>query len=116
MDMAYPSVDDLAAFVLQAVLRWLLLDHSLLGALVPMTGLAFILFTNYMITDPGSSPSRPRNQVIFGATAAAVYSALVLSGITFGLFFALVITCILRGFVLLLAPRFKRPEPVVGAS
>ncbi|MFC6090034.1 enediyne biosynthesis protein UnbU [Saccharothrix lopnurensis] len=106
----------LGAFALQAVLRWLLLDHSLLGALVPMTGLAFILFTNYMITDPGSSPSRPRNQVIFGVTAAAIYSALVLSGITFGLFFALVITCVLRGFVLLLAPRFKRPEPVVGAS
>jgi hypothetical protein len=87
-------------FVLQAVLRWALLDHSLLGALVPMTGLAFVVFTNYMITDPATSPVRPRNQVVFGLTTAAVYGLLVVSEISFGLFFALVITCIARGVVL----------------
>ncbi|WP_199443814.1 enediyne biosynthesis protein UnbU [Umezawaea beigongshangensis] len=105
----------LGAFVLQAVLRWLLLDHSLLGALVPMTGLAFILFTNYMITDPGSTPVKARNQVVFGVTAAAVYAALVLSGVSFGLFFALVITCVLRAFVLLVAARRATPRPT-GSS
>ena len=94
----------LGAFVAQAVLRWLLFDHALIGALLPMTGLAFILFTNYMITDPATTPTRPRNQVIFGITTAAVYSLLVLSEISFGLFFALVITCILRGGVLLVVP------------
>ncbi|MCP2167744.1 enediyne biosynthesis protein UnbU [Goodfellowiella coeruleoviolacea] len=105
----------LGAFVLQAVLRWLLLDHSLLGALVPMTGLAFILFTNYMITDPGSSPGRPRNQVLFGATAAAVYAVLVLSGITFGLFFALVITCVLRACGLLVL-EWRRPRRTIASG
>ena len=104
----------LGAFVLQAVLRWLLLDHALLGALVPMTGLAFILFTNYMITDPGSTPTTTRNQVVFGATAAAVYALLVINEISFGLFFALVITCVLRAVVLLVASR-RAAAPVAAA-
>ncbi|WP_447002727.1 enediyne biosynthesis protein UnbU [Saccharothrix isguenensis] len=103
----------LGAFVLQAVLRWLLLDHSLLGALAPMTGLAFILFTNYMITDPGSTPFVTRNQVVFGVTAALVYAALVVAGISFGLFFALVATCVLRAVVLVVAS--KRPARTSAA-
>ncbi|MEU7489590.1 enediyne biosynthesis protein UnbU [Streptomyces sp. NPDC042319] len=92
----------LLGFVAQAFVRWAVFDHSLLGALVPMTGLAFILFTNYMITDPATSPFRLRNQVVFGLVTAAVYGALVVSGVSFGLFFALVITCVLRAMVLLL--------------
>ncbi|WP_194283013.1 enediyne biosynthesis protein UnbU [Saccharothrix syringae] len=90
-------------FAAQAALRSLVLDHHLVAALLPMTGLAFILFTNYMITDPGTTPTAPRNQVVFGATAAAVYGALVVGGAVFGLFFALVITCLLRGAVILAA-------------
>lgn len=98
----------LAAFVLQAVVRWLFLDHALVGALVPMTGLAFILFTNYMITDPGSTPFKRRGQIAFGVTAAAVYGLLVVNEISFGLFFALVITCLLRAVVLVVARRSAR--------
>ncbi|MFD9739258.1 enediyne biosynthesis protein UnbU [Umezawaea sp. NPDC059074] len=97
----------LGAFVAQALLRWLLLDHALIGALLPMTGLAFILFTNYMITDPATSPTKTRNQVVYGATVAVVYSLLVLNEISFGLFFALVITCLLRGVVLFVVPRMR---------
>ncbi|MEV0391700.1 enediyne biosynthesis protein UnbU [Polymorphospora rubra] len=91
-------------FAAQAFLRWLFLDHSLVGALLPMTGFAFILFTNYMITDPGTTPRSRRGQVIFGLTAAGIYSILVLAEVSFGLFFALVITCILRGLILLFSP------------
>ncbi len=94
-------------FVAQALVRWALLDHALLAALLPMTGLAFILFTNYMITDPGTTPVSPRNQVIFGIATAAVYGILVVSGVSFGLFFALVITCALRGVVLIAAPYYR---------
>lgn len=90
-------------FAAQAVVRWLLLDHQLVGALAPITGVAFILFTNYMITDPGTTPVGTRAQVVFGLTAAAVYGALVVSGVVFGLFFALVITCLLRAAVILAA-------------
>jgi len=92
-------------FVLQAVVRWLVLDHALVGALLPMTGVAFILYTNYMITDPGTTPRKPRNQVVFGLTTALVYGVLVVSDVVFGLFFALVITCVLRGVVLAVANR-----------
>lgn len=97
-------------FALQAVLRWLLLDHMLVAALLPMTGVAFILFTNYMITDPGTTPSKPRNQMVFGFTTAMVYGLLVTFNIVFGLFFALVITCALRGIVLLVSPMFDRED------
>ncbi|GAA5127453.1 enediyne biosynthesis protein UnbU [Haloechinothrix salitolerans] len=91
-------------FVAQAVLRWALLDHALLGALLPVTGVAFLLFTNYMITDPGTTPFKTRNQVVFGLVTAAVYGVLVVSEVVFGLFFALVITCLLRGLVLVAEP------------
>ncbi|KAA1018367.1 hypothetical protein FVA95_23695 [Pseudonocardia sp. EV170527-09] len=112
----------LAGFVIQAVVRWLLLDHSLIAALLPATGLAFILFTNYMITDPGSTPVRPAAQVGFGLTTAAVYGLLVVNGVVFGLFFALVATCLLRAVVLwsssrMPAVRRRTSDPAtVGAT
>ncbi|WP_047870513.1 RnfABCDGE type electron transport complex subunit D [Nocardiopsis sp. RV163] len=102
-------------FVLQAVLRWLVLDHMLLAALMPLTGVAFILFTNYMITDPGTTPSKPRNQMVFGLTVAVVYGVLVSAHVVFGLFFALVITCALRGLVLVCAPWFTGAGPSSAA-
>jgi hypothetical protein len=92
-------------FVAQAGLRWLLLDHQLIGTLLPVTGLAFVIYTNYMITDPATSPARPLHQVVFGLTNALVYGMLVVLGVVFGLFFALAITCGLRALVLLVAER-----------
>ncbi|WP_159942010.1 MULTISPECIES: enediyne biosynthesis protein UnbU [unclassified Nocardiopsis] len=104
-------------FAAQAVVRWLLFDHALVAALLPMTGLAFILFTNYMITDPGTTPHKPRNQVVFGVSVAAVYALLVTWHVVFGLFFALVIVCALRGVILLSAPLTARtPAPEATAS
>jgi hypothetical protein len=104
-------------FIAQAVVRWLVVDQILIDALIPMTGLAFILFTNYMITDPGTTPMKPGNQVVFGVTAAAIYAVLVLSGVSFGLFFALAITCILRGLSLWALPRLdRRPMPPAAAA
>ncbi|HTX95022.1 MAG TPA: enediyne biosynthesis protein UnbU [Mycobacterium sp.] len=94
-------------FIAQAIVRWLLLDHALVGALLPVTGVAFILFTNYMITDPATTPVKRPNQVIFGVTAALAYGLLVIFGIVFGLFFALIIACSLRGAVLGLTPHFQ---------
>ncbi|WP_304454043.1 enediyne biosynthesis protein UnbU [Nocardiopsis sp. YSL2] len=103
-------------FVLQAVLRWLLLDHMLVAALAPLTGVAFILFTNYMITDPGTTPSRRRNQVVFGLTTALVYGILVSLHVVFGLFFALVLTCLLRGALLVASPWFARWTATTGPA
>ncbi|MFD9891358.1 enediyne biosynthesis protein UnbU [Amycolatopsis sp. NPDC059027] len=92
-------------FLAQAVLRTLITDISLVSAILPITGTAFILFTNYMITDPGTTPSSRRGQVLFGLATAAVYGVLVQFHVVFGLFFALVITCVLRAVVLVLADR-----------
>ena len=90
----------LCGFVLQAILRSWLLGIPLAGALMPVTGVAFILFTFYMVTDPGTTPSQPRSQFIFGVAVAATYALLMLCHIVFGLFFALSIVCAVRGFIL----------------
>jgi hypothetical protein len=84
-------------FAAQAVIRGLLFGTPLAAGLLPMTGLAFVLFTNYMVTDPGTTPSKPSAQVAFGAAVAATYGALMLLHIVFGLFFALAIVCATRG-------------------
>lgn len=97
-----------AGFVFQAFVRWMLGDTALISALMPLTGATFILFTNYMITDPGSTPFKRRSQIIFGLTTAAAYGVLVWNNIVFGLYFALVITCILRGLVLAFTPIVRR--------
>lgn len=85
------------AFALQGVVRHFAFGHALGSALLPMTGVAFVLFTFYMITDPATSPSKPRGQAIFGACVAAVYGLLVSMHVVFGIFFALTIVCAVRG-------------------
>jgi Na+-translocating ferredoxin:NAD+ oxidoreductase RnfD subunit len=88
------------AFFLQALIRTWFDGTATTSALVVMTGVAFVLFTNYMITDPATTPVRPRNQVVFGVATAAVYSLLVHFHVVYGLFFALVIICVARGLLL----------------
>jgi hypothetical protein len=87
----------LAGFAAQAALRHLAFGAPLAAAWLPMTGVAFILFTFYMITDPATTPSAPRMQVAFGLAVAAAYGALMTAHVVFGLFFALSIVCALRG-------------------
>jgi hypothetical protein len=87
----------LSVFVVQAVVRGLLLDISIAGALSIMTGVAFVLFTNYMITDPGTTPTRPAAQFAFGGGAALIYGFLTGAEITYGLFFATALVCLIRG-------------------
>jgi enediyne biosynthesis protein E5 len=85
------------AFALQSVIRGVVLDTSIPGALATMTGVAFILFTNYMITDPGTTPSTPGAQIAFGAGVAVVYGFLTGAGIAYGIFFATATVCLIRG-------------------
>ncbi|MFI7639288.1 enediyne biosynthesis protein [Nonomuraea sp. NPDC049400] len=85
-------------FALQAVVRGIVIDDiSILGGLSMMTGVAFILFSNYMITDPGTTPSRPLSQVAFGGGVALVYGVLMGMNIPYGIFFATAIVCLIRG-------------------
>jgi len=85
-------------FALQAVVRGLIIDDiSMLGGLAMMTGVAFILFSNYMITDPGTSPSRPLSQVAFGGGVALTYGLLMGMNIPYGIFYATTAVCLIRG-------------------
>jgi enediyne biosynthesis protein E5 len=90
----------LTVFVLQAAVRTFLFGNSFAASLVPMTGVAFILFTFYMVTDPATTPSGTRSQVLFGSFTAIAYGALMAAHIVFGLFFALVIVCMVRGIAM----------------
>ncbi|MFC4146085.1 enediyne biosynthesis protein [Micromonospora mangrovi] len=87
----------LGAFVIQALIRHFVWDVGLWAALGPMTGVAFVLFTNYMITDPGTTPSLGRWQFMFGASVAMVYGVLIQLNVVYTLFFAVCIVCALRG-------------------
>lgn len=91
----------LGAFFLQALVRNLLFGTPVASGLVPMTGLAFLLFTFYMISDPGTTPFSRKGQIWFGLSVGLVYGLLMLNHIVFGLFFALLIVCTVRGLYLI---------------
>jgi hypothetical protein len=87
----------MGGFALQALIRHWIWDAPLFTALGVMTGTAFVLFTNYMITDPGTTPAKPRPQFAFGAAVAAAYGVLMLFNVTYTLFYATTAICALRG-------------------
>ncbi|MEJ7806174.1 MAG: hypothetical protein WKG03_09685 [Telluria sp.] len=87
----------LAGFAGQAYVRSVVTNQEVWIALAPMTGMAFVLFTFYMISDPMTTPKSLPEQIVFGLATAAVYGALSHYGITFGLFFSLCIICAGRG-------------------
>jgi hypothetical protein len=84
-------------FVLQGIIRANLFGTPFFVPLMPMTSAAFILFTLYMIPDPATTPLKPARQALFGFSVAMVYAVLQILHIVFGLFFALVIVCAIRG-------------------
>ncbi|MEV7008604.1 enediyne biosynthesis protein [Streptosporangium sp. NPDC051022] len=87
-------------FALQSILRGLFFGTSIPGALGTMTGVAFILFSNYMITDPGTSPSKPAAQMAFGGGVALTYGFYTAVHIPYGIFFATATVCLIRGVFL----------------
>jgi hypothetical protein len=106
----------LGGFVIQAVLRWAIWDVALFSALAVMSGVAFVLFTNYMITDPGTSPFSARAQFMFGAGIAMTYGVLMVFNVVYTLFFAVVIVCAARGIGWWVAHfRARRRERLAGA-
>lgn len=87
----------MGGFGIQALIRTWLWHTPLYSALGVMTGVAFVLFTNYMVTDPGTTPSKGRAQFMFGSGIAVVYAVLMLSNVVYTLFYATAIVCGLRG-------------------
>lgn len=104
----------LGGFALQAVVRSQLNTTSLIPSLLPMTGMSFLLFTFYMITDPGTTPASVRGQFLFGGSVSAAYGILTAMHVVFGLFFALLLVCLLRAvgltFLHILAQRAALPK------
>ncbi|MFF3440023.1 enediyne biosynthesis protein UnbU [Streptosporangium sp. NPDC002721] len=97
-------------FALQALVRGGLTDVSTVAALLPMTGTAFALHTGYVLVDPGTSPARPRDQVVFGLATAAVYGLLVQCHVVAGLFLAPVVVCAGLGLRRALPARLRPPD------
>jgi hypothetical protein len=84
-------------FVFQAVVRTTIFQTDTLAALAPMTGIAFLLFTFYMVSDPSTTPFKKRNQIFFGAAVAVVYGISMELHLVFNLFISLMFVCALRG-------------------
>jgi len=85
------------SFVIQALLRHFIWGVAVWSALAVLTGVAFVLFTNYMITDPGTTPSSARAQFMFGSAVGTVYGVLMVFNVVYTLFFAVCIVCLARG-------------------
>jgi Na+-translocating ferredoxin:NAD+ oxidoreductase RnfD subunit len=102
----------LGCFALQALVRSWLFGTPVAAAWLPMTGVAFLLYTFYMVTDPATSPASPRGQIVFGAAVACAYAALMIAHVVYGLFFALTTVCALRGAILYWESRQAQPRRV----
>ena len=87
-------------FILQGLVRANLFGTPFFVPLMPMTSAAFILFTLYMIPDPATTPLKPARQALFGFSVAMVYAILQILHVVFGLFFALLAVCAIRGLSL----------------
>ena len=87
-------------FILQGIVRAKLFGTPFFVPLMPMTSAAFIIFTLYMIPDPATTPLNPVRQALFGFSVAMVYGTLQMLHVVFGLFFALLIVCAIRGLSL----------------
>ena len=90
----------IGGFILQGIVRANLFGTPFFVPLMPMTSAAFILFTLYMIPDPATTPLKPGRQAVFGFSVAMVYAILQILHLVFGLFFALVAVCAIRGLSL----------------
>jgi hypothetical protein len=106
----------LGGFVVQAFVRaaWSggPVAEVLIPAIAPMTGVAFVLYTFYMATDPATTPSSVRSQLAFGGALAATYGLLVALHVVFGLFFALTAVSSVRAGALALGALSRRRAPV----
>ena len=100
----------IGGFILQGLGRAYIFNTPFFVPLMPITSAAFIIFTLYMIPDPATTPLRPARQACFGFAVAMVYGTLQILHVVFGLFFALLIVCAIRGLALhaaRLLPRFN---------
>jgi hypothetical protein len=105
----------LGGYLLQSIVRTVFFGAMPLAPLMPMTGVAFVLFTNYMVSDPATTPMLPWRQALFGASVALVYGALRVAHVYFAIFYALLIVCAVRGLLIVAMSYASRARLVVPA-
>ncbi len=106
----------ITGFVLQALTRSWLYDIPVVVPLAPMTSVAFMLFTLYMIPDPATTPLKKTHQAIFGLAVATMYGLLLVNNVVYGLFLALFLVCAGRGISLFLTHGMQRSRPAVART
>jgi hypothetical protein len=87
----------LVTFIALGAGRALVRHTPVWAEIVPLTGVAMVLFTFYMITDPQTSPSRLRGQILFGSGIAFAYSVLLLLHVQYTMFYSVTAIAALRG-------------------
>ena len=93
----------LVSFIVLGIGRSFIMPSTIAAQLVVLTGIPVVLFTFYMITDPQTSPSRFRSQIIFGCSIACAYYVLLSLHVQYMMFYSVTIVCASRGVCLLLA-------------
>ena len=109
----------LASFALQAAFRSWRLDTPIQGQFVILTGITMVLFTLYMITDPQTSPSKFRSQMLFGGGIGIAYSILFDLHIQYTMFYAVTTVCAIRGaclYYIYLRERASVPAAIAVAA
>jgi hypothetical protein len=104
----------LVTFVLLAFFRTWYRGSPITAELVVLTGIPMVLFTLYMITDPQTSPSGLRSQILFGSGIAVAYCILLLIRIQYTMFYSVTAVCAIRGMYLAalsLRDRYLKPVP-----
>jgi len=87
----------LGTFVVLGFVRSWIGGTHVAAELVPLTGIAFVLFTFYMITDPQTTPAKPACQALFGAGIAFAYSVLLILHVQYTMFYSVTIVAAIRG-------------------
>jgi hypothetical protein len=90
----------LGTFIVLGVIRAWILQTPIAAELVVLTGIPMVLFTLYMITDPQTSPSRLRSQIMFGAGIACAYHVLLMLHVQYMMFYSVASVCAIRGLCL----------------
>jgi Na+-translocating ferredoxin:NAD+ oxidoreductase RnfD subunit len=109
----------LSTFIVLGAARAWLQQTAVVAELVVLTGIPMVLFTFYMITDPQTSPSRLRSQILFGAGIAFAYSVLLMLHVQYTMFYSVTAICVIRGlwlFALSLRASSAKPRDVPVAA
>jgi enediyne biosynthesis protein E5 len=89
---------------------------TVVAELVVLTGIPMVLFTFYMITDPQTSPSRLKSQILFGAAIAVAYCALLMLHVQYTMFYSVTAVCSIRGLWLFALGWRARAQSVAPAD